>query len=367
MSDSVDTPSWRREADAHKRAMPLHRLIGNGMNYSDVIELYARVGKGQPWADIAADLGDQNHQRAEERRRAEHFLSAQGWHLFAAACYRVGQVPLADGDPRKIDMYRKLIRDFIGAGALSDPPVEHVEIDYAGGALCGWLLRPPLPVGLPPVVIVAGGFDGWREEYHVGASYLLDRGIAVLLIDGPGQGESRLFHGLHMDTTVHEAFSTLVDHLLIDERLAPVVGIWGNSMGGYLAALTAATDNRVAACCVTGGTIRPAEILDRYPRFTEKVALLLGIEDSAKACSELERFLLTPELLGQLNCPLLVLHGTPDQVFLIENARRLFDGAAATDKTFLEWPDGDHCIYNHSHEKHVAVADWFIDRLFNRS
>jgi len=34
-----------------------------------------------------------------------------------------------------------------------------------------------------------------------------------------------------------------------------------------------------------------------------------------------------------------------------------------TDKTFLEWQDGDHCIYNHSHEKNVAVADWFIDRL----
>ena len=28
-----------------------------------------------------------------------------------------------------------------------------------------------------------------------------------------------------------------------------------------------------------------------------------------------------------------------------------------------EWPDGDHCIYNHSHEKHTLVADWFTDRL----
>ena len=368
MSDSVDTTAWRREADAHKRAMPLQRLIGNGMNYSDVVELYSRVGEGQSWTDVAADLGDQNHQRAKEKRRTGHFQSAQGWHLFAAACYRVGQVPLADGDPRKIEIYRKLIRDYMEAGALFDPPVEHVEIGIAGGALCGWLLRPPPPgggAGFPPVVIVAGGFDGWREEYHVGASYLLDRGIAVLLIDAPGQGESRLFHGLHMNGAVHEAFSTVVDHVLADERLAPVVGIWGNSMGGYLAALTAASDERVAACCVTGGTIRPAEILDRYPRFIEKVVLLLGIEDPAKARSELGLFLLTPELLDQLRCPLLVLHGTPDQVFLIDNARRLFDGAASTDKAFLEWPDGDHCIYNHSHEKHAAVADWFVDKLFN--
>ncbi|WP_139256618.1 alpha/beta hydrolase family protein [Herbiconiux ginsengi] len=64
-----------------------------------------------------------------------------------------------------------------------------------------------------------------------------------------------------------------------------------------------------------------------------------------------------------MTCPLLVLHGTPDQVFLIENARLLFDLAASEDKSFEEWPDGDHCIYNHSLEKHVIVSDWLADRL----
>ena len=47
----------------------------------------------------------------------------------------------------------------------------------------------------------------------------------------------------------------------------------------------------------------------------------------------------------------------------IENARALYDGAAATDKTWSEFPDGDHCIYNHSHDKHTRIADWFADRL----
>ncbi len=76
-----------------------------------------------------------------------------------------------------------------------------------------------------------------------------------------------------------------------------------------------------------------------------------------------ERVRAHPDDLAQLTCPLLVLHGTPDQVFLIENARALFDQAASPDKTFREWPDGDHCIYNHSHEKHTTVGDWFADRL----
>lgn len=365
----MNEPVWRAEAEAHKRAMPLQRLTGNGMDYADVMELYSRVDDGQPWAGAAAELGARNTERAEAAQAADHLSTAASWYLLAAACHRVGQVPLPDDDPRKTSMYRSLIDNYGRAGALSDPPVEHVEIEHAGGALCGWLLR-PRPTGdsaRPPVVIIMGGFDGWREEYHVGATYLLERGIAVLLVDGPGQGETRLFHGIHMGAGVEKAYSAIVDHLLADGRLAPSVGIWGNSMGGFLAALTAATDDRIAACCVNGGTIRPAEILDRYHRFTAKITPLLGIDDPDTAREAMEQFQLTPDLLDRLRSPLLVLHGTPDQVFLIENARALFDGAASTDKTFREWPDGDHCIYNHSHEKHVTVADWFADRLYDSS
>ncbi|MGP3945895.1 MULTISPECIES: hypothetical protein [Streptomyces] len=57
------------------------------------------------------------------------------------------------------------------------------------------------------------------------------------------------------------------------------------------------------------------------------------------------------------------LYGSLDRVFLAGNARALYDSAASPDKRWAEWPDGDHCLYNHSHEKHVLVADWFADRL----
>jgi len=54
------------EAEAHKRAMPLQRLVGNGMDFADVVELYARVDRGQPWAEAAGVLGDRNSARAEQ-------------------------------------------------------------------------------------------------------------------------------------------------------------------------------------------------------------------------------------------------------------------------------------------------------------
>lgn len=354
--------AWRAEGDAHKRAMPPQRLLGNGMDYADVNELYARVDNGQPWADAGRALGDRDCERGDAALAAGHRETARSWYQNGASCYRVAQVPLTDSDPAKRELYRLLVGTYGAAGALRDVPTEHIDIAWGGGTISGWLLRPPgdRPA---PAVIVMGGFDGWREEYHVGAEYLVARGVAVFLVDGPGQGETRLFGGLHMAPSVEKAFSAMIDHLFADPRLSNQVGIWGNSMGGYLAALVAATDDRVAACAVNGGTIRPVETVERFPRFVTKLQLLLGIEDPEEALSVMSEFVLDAGLLARLHCPLLVLHGTLDQVFLVENARALFDGAATSDKTWREWPDGDHCIYNHSHDKHTLVGDWLADRL----
>ncbi|MFE0022934.1 alpha/beta hydrolase family protein [Amycolatopsis sp. NPDC059021] len=342
--------------------MPVQRLVGNGMDFADVTELYRLVGTGRPWDEAAEELGDRNLARADAALAEGHTATAHDWYLFASACFRAGQVPLADTEPRKRALYRKLITAFGAAGALTEPIAEHRDIDTPAGIVSGWLLR-PAGVEAPPTVMIIGGFDGWREEYHVGATYLLDRGIAAFLADGPGQGESRLFHGSTMTPEVDKAFETVARTLRADDRLGDRVGIWGNSMGGFLAALAASAGEGFAACCVNGGTVRPAEILDRFPRFIAKVRPLLGIDDPEQARSTLEGYRLAPARLALLRIPLLVLHGTPDRVFLIENARALFDGAGSPDKHWAEWPDGDHCVYNHSHAKHVLVADWFADRL----
>ncbi|WP_092549603.1 alpha/beta hydrolase family protein [Herbiconiux ginsengi] len=270
MSTDTTTPPWKAEAEAHKRAMPLQRLAGNGMDYADVVDLYRLVDDGIYWSDAGGQLGDRNVERGTVALQAGHRATAAAWFRAAAACFRVAPVPLPDRDPRKIELYRKLIASNGPAGELDDPPIEHVEIPWSGAAVVGWLLR-PAGVEQPPTVIVMGGFDGWREEYHVGATYLVARGIAVLLMDGPGQGETRLFQSLHMGADVTDAYGAMIDFIRADDRLSSVVGIWGNSMGGFLAALAATRDPRIAACVVNGGTIRPSEILDRYPRFTSKI------------------------------------------------------------------------------------------------
>ncbi|WP_158887927.1 hypothetical protein [Amycolatopsis anabasis] len=158
--------------------------------------------------------------------------------------------------------------------------------------------------------MIVRGFDGWREEYHIGPTYLLDRGIAAFLPRTLGE-RGRGFRGL-LRQPRHRA---------------------------------------------------PRRDPGPLSRFTAKVRPLLGIDDPEQARSAMEDYRLTPARLALLRVPLLVLPGTSDRVFLIENARALFDGAGSPDKHWAERPDSDHRVYNHSHAKHVLGADWFTDRL----
>lgn len=291
----------------------------------------------------------------EPGRAREHLLRA-------ASCFRVAQVPLVDGAAKRT-LYRSLVDAFGRAGALLDPPIEHTRVMWRGRALCGWLLR-PAGAPRPPVVLVLGGIDAWREEFAVGAELLRAGGLAVLLLDAPGQGETRVLGGVHLDRGIGDALSAVVDHLVGDPRLGGPVAVWGNSMGGHLAALLAARDERVAACVVTGGTTRPAETHTRFPRFLEKVKAMVGAVDPRAASQLLHDLELGPDTLAELTCPLLVQHGRRDVIFKIAHARGLYDLAGSHDRTWQEWDDGDDCVDNHAAEKHRAIADWLLPRMF---
>ena len=56
-----------------------------------------------------------------------------------------------------------------------------------------------------PLVVQLCGIGGSREEYETGSRYLLERGVSALLVDAPGQGETRLFEGLYLDEHVTDA------------------------------------------------------------------------------------------------------------------------------------------------------------------
>jgi hypothetical protein len=291
-----------RAAKAHKRAMPIARLVANGMDFADAFELHGLVDAGLDWPDAAERLAGRNLARARRASAQGHLRSAHSWFLLASACFRFGQVSLPDTDPRKRALYRRMLNAFGDGGQLIEPPFERVELPWRDGQLSGWLIR-AANASPHPLVISLCGIGGSREEYEVGTRYLIERGISALLVDAPGQGETRLFGGLYLDENVIGAVRAFVDFAVGHPCCNGRVGIWGNSAGGWLAALTAAADARVAACCVTGGTDRPTEILDRYPRFIREMQQMTGHGDPAEARAVLDGLAIDAAGLRGLRCP----------------------------------------------------------------
>src|SRR3954471_24403704 len=98
-----------KAAKAHKRAMPIARLVGNGMDFADAIELHALVDQGLAWPEAASQLAARNLRHARRELGRGHRHSARSWYLHASACFRFGQALLVDDDPRKRPLYRSML------------------------------------------------------------------------------------------------------------------------------------------------------------------------------------------------------------------------------------------------------------------
>ncbi|MFC9441915.1 MULTISPECIES: S9 family peptidase [Brevibacterium] len=360
----------RKELAAHWRAMPAQRLLDGGMVHGDVLRLEAATDALTPWDDAAEHLGEAQLARAEAAASAGHDRTAIEAYRAAVADFLFAQMPLPDG-PRKTALYLRAREALAAIAAIPGSGLSRVEVPFGAGArdsgsdaarpgstgtLVGWLLSPANPRAS---VIVFGGQSGWGATYLRMADALAARGIATLMAEGPGQGESRIVSGINLDVDVAAAFSAFVDALLDRPELAGrPVGIWGNSLGGTFAALTAVADHRITATVVNGGFARPR--LLPFHTFRAQAAAMLGTADEAALEANFARLafdVATDRVAGGI----LVVHGGADPIVDRDDQTPFL--AAAEDATLLEWPGGDHTIYNDSEARTAAVADWLADRL----
>ena len=95
-----------------------------------------------------------------------------------------------------------------------------------------------------------GGLDSIKDEmWFMQAHAALQRGIAVLMIDGPGQGGTLRRHKVTNRPDYEVPIGRCIDWL---EKRADVdakrVAVCGSSLGGYYAARAGSMEHRLAAC-----------------------------------------------------------------------------------------------------------------------
>lgn len=210
-----------------------------------------------------------------------------------------------------------------------------------------WRRAEPVPEGeagtgippRPPLVIVCHGFTGSKEGGGGAAAMaeeLTGRGFDTLLFDFTGCGESG---GLWEEITL----SRQVEDLGAAVKWAQVNGyrqiiLNGRSFGGATVLAYAAGDPQISAICTWAAVARPLQLFSGFAEMDsalhgpagEKISLNDG---SGSIClqrqffQDLQRYDL-PGCAAKLSPrPLLLIHGTADEVVPVSEARLLFDAA----------------------------------------
>ena len=342
------------------RSMSLTRMLDYGMDHWDPTSLTGS-SVAAPWHETAAGLADAQLGRAEAASVRGDVETAASCYRRAAAALVFAQLAFNQDTTTKRTLYGRLSAAYQAAAEIDERlHVERLHVPVADSSCNAWLVVPK-DVAPGPTVVIVGGQSGWGPAYHRQAEALADRGLSTVLLETPGQGETRMVHGLHLDHTIGAVFSATFDE--VESRLGAGVpfGVWGNSFGGLLAAHGALADDRVRACCVNGAPAQPEPAPFRTAR--EQSQALLGLDTDALVADAFRRLWIDPDA-DHMDAALLVLHGGRDPLISREQQEpflRLSD-----DSSVRVWDDGEHTIYNHSAERNDLVGDWFRSRLVRR-
>jgi dipeptidyl aminopeptidase/acylaminoacyl peptidase len=337
------------------------RFIANGVDSNDLQRISKRVTRWEDWSQEWSACGAMHEQMGQEAEAQRCYQSAGEHYLHAAMCYHFGKFLFVQQPDVLRATHEHVVQAYEKGLPYFDFPGERVTIPYEDGKSLAGIFRKPWHTPRPPVVILNPGLDSVKEELHYYGDDFLRRGMAVLAMDGPGQGEMEFELPLRHDFETPVRY--VIDYL---ERRADVdtsrVGLMGVSLGGYFAARAAAFEPRLKAAISLATGYNLAKHFDRYPILTQEAFIYrLKAPDEATARVRLQQFDLQG-VLGKITCPLLVIMGRLDRLFPAEDAEQMAaEAGGETDLWIFE--DGNHVCNNVPYKYRPQQADWMRRKL----
>jgi len=312
---------------------------------------------------------------AKKAEEAGHVNTA--WEAYSRACctyFTAQHVICEDDNLEKTRLYQRLLDCHEKVRKYSEHPIEKLEIPWGDKTI-------PALFHLVPdrkkaaCVIYIPGMDQVKEIFpstggnpRVNPNPFIQRGLHVLSVDLPGQGECNL-RKIRADANNHkEVGKAVIDYLITRPEVnGDKIGLYGLSMGSFWGARIAAYDSRIKACLVTMGCF----MMDRHPIFEEAsprfrltFKYMAGIEDD----DEFDRLVDKMTLKGvgkDLRCPTLIWTGEFDPLNPLEEAEAFFDEIAGPKEMWIMENDF-HNSFNRglfNIPQSLIAADWLKDKL----
>jgi dipeptidyl aminopeptidase/acylaminoacyl peptidase len=315
---------------------------------------------------------------AGEAEADAHFVTARRHYYLAALAYGFAQYTIQeDRNAEKKVIHDKSQRCFAKVIRYADTPIEKVEIPFAdtpayeATSFPGILQLPP-GKGPWPCVIFIPGTDMYKEQVpNPEDNIFTKRGVAVLSIDGPGQGESLLrMLKVRVDTWNYErAVSAAIDYLQSRKDISPdKIATFGVSTGSYWSPRAALWEarhaNRIKAAGGLAAQWDPAFVTEfqyAQPNFKTNYMYMAG-EDSEKAFDSKAPLHDLREDIKEITCPLLIVQGEFDELCTPEMVKAIVTKATAPYELRI-YEDEFHPLGGVAVEAYEGAVDWLKDRL----
>jgi dipeptidyl aminopeptidase/acylaminoacyl peptidase len=331
----------------------------------------------QKFADITPTFEVVARRREGVARTAEaerHFATARDNYFIAAVFWAASQWALHSNSARNLANNARKRECFLAYAKHADHRVEPAWIKLPGGgsSFPGWFHLPyGHRSGRVPAIVSIPGMDGFKESnIALAGDRWLSRGVAVLVIDGPGQFESATL-GIHVSMPAWKAagkaaFEWLRKRPEID---AQRIGLLGNSFGSFFATIAAAWEPRFRAVAVSSICLEPecrTIFEEASPTFKRRFMYMAGIDDEAR----FERFCRSLTWKGhaqRIRVPYLCVAGERDELCPLVWADRMLKELRGP-KQLVVYQESRHAVGNVpaavlGPNPPVLVADWMLDRL----
>ena len=321
------------------------------------------------------------------RQKAEHDESLakqalkQGFKMtalehfeHAVESYRMAQHPIYyDDNPVKINLTNKLKEMVDRRSELSPYPIERVEVPFDDGKTISCLLHLLPDRRKAPCIIYVPGMDQTKEYFpKVMNNLAINRGMHVISMDGPGQGNSNIQKIRAVGDNYERAGAAVMTYLQGREEIdCDRIGIYGVSMGSYWSLRLASYDHRAAAIASGVACFNPNNTIfsESSPRFKQMFMYMAGI-DNEEEFDKMSSKMTVKGYSEKIKCPTLLVTGEFDPLCPLEDAIEVFEDLTCKKEMWVI-EDQFHPLWNIPNlgklDCHHYTVDWLQRVLFSKN
>ena len=332
--------------------------MSNGVLLADFEDVTGSLERWDDWCAAWSKRAAVHEAMGRDALR-DNFRLTAGEHLVRAAIYyHFAKFVFVQDAKQMRAAHMKAVECYRDGVAHHRPPGERVAIPYEGKTIYGVLRKPAAsnPLSKPPVLIMAPGLDSTKEEIHAYEEPFLARGIAVLAIDGPGQGEAE--YEIPICGDYERAAKATMDWIEKRGDLdGAKVAIWGVSLGGYYSPRAAAYEKRIKACIALSGPFEWDRIWDGLPELTRETFRVRSHSKDETQARSVAKTLTMKDAAARITCPTFIVTGRQDRLVPASHAEQLAKAVSGPVELLIV-EDGGHNANNRPYRYRSRTADW---------